>query len=181
MFKTIKGFSKYEISDTGLVRSKKNKSFVSMEGGSLRLYNDAGVRVTVKKENLEPVAEIMDVDFEELQVEEPKEEVFGGVIDNTPEEPEKPKPTLKKPTLKKPKKEKSRVLIAVKQAVKDLKKPKPFEMTQRMKNILAKEGAKSGKMKDLKEAGATIGQIAKMLETHYSYVYNYLNGYYSKK
>lgn len=53
-------------------------------------------------------------------------------------------------------------------------------LPQDVKEILAREVPKSAKMKPLVEKGLSIGEVAKLLSTNYSYVYNYVNGKYER-
>lgn len=46
-FKVIPNFSKYEISEIGLIRNVKTKSAIKTEGRSARLYNDDGRQIIV--------------------------------------------------------------------------------------------------------------------------------------
>jgi hypothetical protein len=57
MFNLIKGFSKYEISETGIIRNVKTKMIVSKEndGKNVRMINDAGERKSVKVSDLKAV------------------------------------------------------------------------------------------------------------------------------
>lgn len=88
-FKTIKGFSKYEISESGtMIRNIKNKALVGMDkgGNSVRLYNDEGERVTINKKdfdtklipiNGEPVVEV------ELEENETSDDSQGEDLSET--------------------------------------------------------------------------------------------------
>jgi len=50
MFRLIQGFSKYEISETGIIRNVKTKMIVTKEQGgtTCRMIDDSGVRKSVK-------------------------------------------------------------------------------------------------------------------------------------
>jgi len=57
MFNLIKGFTKYEISETGIIRNVKTKMIVSKEndGKNVRMISDAGERKSVKVSDLKAV------------------------------------------------------------------------------------------------------------------------------
>jgi predicted XRE-type DNA-binding protein len=59
MFNLIKGFTKYEISETGIIRNVKTKMIVSKEndGKNVRMINDEGERKSVKVSDLKAVTE----------------------------------------------------------------------------------------------------------------------------
>lgn len=170
-------FSKYEISENRtVIRGIKNKSIVSLEKGSLRLYNDSGERVAVRKEDFDRL--MITTDETPAQNEQPEQ---GVVTYKTPDPVEKPKlKVLKKPSLKKPEKEKKPK--AEKPKVEKEKKVKvEFVPTAKMVKILEMDVSKAKKMQPLRDAGAPVAEIALMLKTNYSYVANFLKGYYSRK
>ena len=51
-FKKVKGYSKYEISSTGLIRNASTKSLLPSEAGGYRVYNDNNERELLQKEAL---------------------------------------------------------------------------------------------------------------------------------
>ena len=59
MFKLIQGFTKYEISDTGIIRNVKTKMIVSKEkdGKTCRMIDDQGKRRSVKIADIKTVEE----------------------------------------------------------------------------------------------------------------------------
>lgn len=160
-FKQLKKpFSKYEVSETNLVRDVKKKNLITKDKGgkTIRLTDTDGNRKSIKIEDLQ------------------------GMIDNQETEaPSKVVKTEKAPKVEKVVKEK----VAKEPKVKKEPKPKKekvvkpvFEPTTEMNKIVAGEGSKSSKMQPLLDAGCTVAQTASLLGTHYSYVYNKTNGYY---
>ncbi len=136
-FKIIEGFSKYERSGT-IVRNVKNKGIVSHEKGSIRLYNDAGDRVTINKADFEEKLPLTDqVSTEPSASEKTKSD----------------KPKIKLPS----KKEANPAKKAVKKAA--VKKPAKKAAKKSTSTNTKKRDGSCAKIREMFLAGKTRDQI----------------------
>lgn len=97
IFKVIEGFSRYEVSEKGLVRNITNKHLLSPEKSGFRLYNDKGERTYVSKAYLAGLYE--KASLPAAKKEKPKIEAKAEVIEMPKKEAAKPGvSTAAKPT-----------------------------------------------------------------------------------
>lgn len=159
MYKKIEGFSRYEITDTGLVRQRgetpdQHKDILAEKDGKfLLLADDATLKTRHSKDELFKLAGLENRSSSEKKVE-----------------PKKAAPTPVKKEAPKAK------------ALKAEKKPKEENKYDKAAadKIVKLEGTKKSKMKPLQELGCSNKQITSLLDTNIGNVNNTLNGVYER-
>lgn len=116
-FKQLQGFLKYEANENKtIIRNIQKKSIVGLEKGSIRLYNDAGERVTINKKDFDTkLLFVGEAAKAEPAVSEPatKKEPVKKKAAKKKEKAVKPAKVKKTPKLKKERNPRKRVPLKI--------------------------------------------------------------------